>query len=92
MNSKVSCSPLSQPLGLIKCRLGIRDQIENEKLAVGATGRSRWGSFKELFMKGNRNRVAIGLTLMMCQNMTGVNVSLSPETKRFLLISQTQYS
>lgn len=54
--------------------IGIRDQIENERLLVGEAGRSRWSSFKELFLKGNRNRVAIGLTLMMCQNMTGVNV------------------
>ncbi|KAG8770430.1 hypothetical protein FRC12_004266 [Ceratobasidium sp. 428] len=53
---------------------GIRDQIENEKLVVGSVGYSRWSGFKELFMKGNRNRVAIGLTLMMCQNMTGVNI------------------
>ncbi|CAE6435927.1 unnamed protein product [Rhizoctonia solani] len=37
-------------------------------------GRSRWSSFKELFHKGTRNRVAIGLMLMMCQNMTGVNI------------------
>ncbi|KAG8772849.1 hypothetical protein FRC12_002862 [Ceratobasidium sp. 428] len=52
----------------------LQDQIENEKLVVGSVGYSRWSSFKELFMKGNRNRVAIGLTLMMCQNMTGVNI------------------
>ncbi|KAG8745058.1 hypothetical protein FRC10_008910 [Ceratobasidium sp. 414] len=53
---------------------GVRNQIENERLLVGSAGHSRWSSFKELFMKGNRNRVAIGLTLMMCQNMTGVNI------------------
>ncbi|QRW13631.1 Sugar (and other) transporter [Ceratobasidium sp. AG-Ba] len=53
---------------------GIRDQIENERLLAGSAGHSRWSGFKELFMKGNRNRLAIGLTLMMCQNMTGVNI------------------
>ncbi|KAH7337379.1 general substrate transporter [Rhizoctonia solani] len=53
---------------------GIREQIENEQLLAGEAGRSRWSSFKELFHKGTRNRVAIGLTLMMCQNMTGVNI------------------
>ncbi|ELU42358.1 quinate permease [Rhizoctonia solani AG-1 IA] len=52
---------------------GIREQIENERLLVGEAGSSWWSSFKELFHKGTRNRVAIGLTLMMCQNMTGVN-------------------
>jgi hypothetical protein len=30
--------------------------------------------FKRLFQKGVRNRVGIGLLLMMCQNMTGVNI------------------
>ncbi|CUA72755.1 putative quinate permease [Rhizoctonia solani] len=53
---------------------GIRTQIENERLLAGEAGRSRWSGFKELFHKGTRNRVAIGLTLMMCQNMTGVNI------------------
>lgn len=32
--------------------------------------------FKRLFQKGTRNRIGIGLLLMCCQNMTGVNVSL----------------
>ncbi|KAH7127386.1 general substrate transporter, partial [Dactylonectria macrodidyma] len=32
------------------------------------------GQVKALFKKGIRNRVAIGLCLMMCQNMTGVNI------------------
>lgn len=36
-------------------------------------------------MKGNRNRVAIGLTLMMCQNMTGVNVSPFVPRAMFLM-------
>lgn len=30
--------------------------------------------FKRLFEKGTRNRIAIGLLLMCCQNMTGVNI------------------
>lgn len=30
--------------------------------------------FKRLFQKGTRNRIAIGLILMCCQNMTGVNI------------------
>ncbi|KAF5005268.1 hypothetical protein FDECE_8254 [Fusarium decemcellulare] len=32
------------------------------------------GKLKDLFKKGIRNRLAIGLCLMMCQNMTGVNI------------------
>ena len=31
--------------------------------------------FKRLWQKGTRNRIAIGLFLMACQNLTGVNVS-----------------
>ena len=31
-------------------------------------------SVKRLFQKGTRNRIAIGLILMCCQNMTGVNI------------------
>jgi hypothetical protein len=54
---------------------GIREQIENERLLAADAERSWLSGFKELFHKGTRNRVAIGLTLMMCQNMTGVNVS-----------------
>ncbi|KPI36135.1 Quinate permease [Cyphellophora attinorum] len=30
--------------------------------------------FKRLFQKGTRNRIGLGLILMMCQNMTGVNI------------------
>ncbi|KAK1843887.1 quinate permease [Colletotrichum chrysophilum] len=32
------------------------------------------GKLKDLTKKGIRNRLAIGLCLMMCQNMTGVNI------------------
>ncbi|CAE6447840.1 unnamed protein product [Rhizoctonia solani] len=53
---------------------GIREQIENERLLAADAERSWLSGFKELFHKGTRNRVAIGLTLMMCQNMTGVNI------------------
>lgn len=30
--------------------------------------------FKRLFQKGVRNRISIGLLLMACQNLTGVNI------------------
>lgn len=33
--------------------------------------------FLRLFQKGTRNRIGIGLLLMCCQNMTGVNSMLS---------------
>ncbi len=32
-----------------------------------------WGLFKELWWKGNRNRMFIGIGLMIGQNMTGIN-------------------
>ena len=57
---------------------GMREQIDREEFISGGTT-SRFGKFRELFLKGNRNRLAIGVTLMMCQNMTGVNVSEPPD-------------
>ncbi|KAH6951271.1 general substrate transporter [Ilyonectria sp. MPI-CAGE-AT-0026] len=51
----------------------IRAEVEFEAhLAVLNPGFR--GQVKDLFRKGIRNRVAIGLCLMMCQNMTGVNI------------------
>lgn len=35
---------------------------------------SKKQSFKKLFEHGTRNRVGIGLLLMACQNLTGVNI------------------
>lgn len=48
----------------------IRLQVEERsKLRMSKTA-----MFKKLFEAGTRNRVAIGLALMACQNMTGVNI------------------
>jgi len=35
---------------------------------------SKKDMFYKLFQKGTRNRIAIGLLLMACQNLTGVNI------------------
>lgn len=51
---------------------GIKEQIELERAKSG--GETLKAKFKEMSLKGNRNRVAIGLLLMACQNLTGVNV------------------
>ncbi|KAH0605437.1 uncharacterized protein H6S33_004659 [Morchella sextelata] len=51
---------------------GIKEQIELEQLKSG--GSSLKANLKEMTLKGNRNRVGIGLLLMACQNLTGVNV------------------
>ncbi|KAH8154798.1 uncharacterized protein LAJ45_01329 [Morchella importuna] len=51
---------------------GIREQIELEQLKSG--GSSLKANLKEMTLKGNRNRVGIGLLLMACQNLTGVNI------------------
>ncbi|KAH8761211.1 sugar transporter [Diaporthe sp. PMI_573] len=51
----------------------IRAEVEFEAHIAGLNP-GTWLQFKELFKKGIRNRIAIGLTLMMCQNMTGVNI------------------
>lgn len=48
----------------------IRQQVEERsKLRMSKTQMA-----KKLFEKGTRNRIAIGLALMACQNMTGVNI------------------
>lgn len=48
----------------------IRQQCEQRSTAR----LSKKAQFKKLFEAGTRNRVAIGLLLMACQNMTGVNI------------------
>lgn len=48
----------------------IRQQVEERT----ANKMSLKESFKRLIQKGVRNRIIIGLLLMMCQNMTGVNI------------------
>lgn len=51
----------------------IRAEVEFEARISGQNPTLLSG-FKQMFKKGIRNRVAIGLCLMMCQNMTGVNI------------------
>ncbi|KAG6368412.1 hypothetical protein INS49_002618 [Diaporthe citri] len=51
----------------------IRAEVEFEAHIAGLNP-GTWLQFKELFKKGIRNRIGIGLCLMMCQNMTGVNI------------------
>lgn len=46
-------------------------QIDRERHAVG--GASFTAKLKELLTKGVRNRLAIGMAMMMCQNLTGIN-------------------
>ncbi len=48
----------------------IRQQVE-ERTANRMTFKE---SFKRLFQHGVRNRIGIGLLLMACQNLTGVNI------------------
>ncbi|KAK1485546.1 quinate permease [Colletotrichum tamarilloi] len=48
----------------------IKRQVED-----GSANRmSKSQMFKRLFEKGSRNRIGIGLLLMACQNLTGVNI------------------
>ncbi|KAF8244445.1 general substrate transporter [Wilcoxina mikolae CBS 423.85] len=51
---------------------GTREQIEYEESKSG--GKTLMSKFKEMAFKGNRNRIGIGLILMACQNLTGVNI------------------
>ncbi|CAZ82822.1 unnamed protein product [Tuber melanosporum] len=51
---------------------GIKEQIEFEASKGGAE--TFKGKVKEMCSKGNRNRIGIGLILMACQNLTGVNI------------------
>lgn len=48
----------------------IRRQIEERSTSKS----SKMDMFRKLFAKGTRNRIGIGLLLMACQNMTGVNI------------------
>ena len=48
----------------------IRQQCEERS----TTRLTKKQSFKKLFEHGTRNRLAIGLLLMACQNLTGVNI------------------
>ncbi|CAN8106560.1 unnamed protein product [Discula destructiva] len=48
----------------------IKLQIE-QRSTLKAT---KMDQFRKLFAKGTRNRIGIGLLLMACQNMTGVNI------------------
>src|SRR5271155_2114738 len=49
----------------------MRAQLEHEE--KWAHGTNWFSQFKELGMKGVRNRLAIGMCMMMCQNLTGIN-------------------
>jgi Sugar (and other) transporter len=49
----------------------MRAQLEHE--AKWAHGSNFFTQFKELRLKGIRNRLAIGMCMMMCQNLTGIN-------------------
>jgi len=52
-------------------------EIRVQNLVTLPPGGGKMGKkwmFKKLFEKGIRNRIAIGLLLMACQNLTGVNV------------------
>lgn len=49
----------------------MRAQLEHE--AKWAHGSTYLKQFKELGLKGVRNRLAIGMCMMMCQNLTGIN-------------------
>lgn len=50
----------------------VRTQLEEERHQSAKI--SKREKFQLLFKKGTRNRVSIGLLLMICQNFTGVNV------------------
>jgi hypothetical protein len=53
----------------------IREQAET----LNAGHLTKKQMFQRLFQKGTRNRVGLGLVLMACQNLTGVNV-VEPRT------------
>lgn len=55
----------------------VRDELSDIRMQVEerSANRMTFGEmFKRLFQKGVRNRIGIGLLLMACQNMTGVNI------------------
>lgn len=49
----------------------IRGQLDREAEAGGT--RSLWGGIKEALSPGNRERVFLGMGLMMLQNLSGIN-------------------
>lgn len=53
---------------------GIREQLDREGVVVKSAPLYQRLRLNELMLPGNRNRLGIGLVLMCCQNMTGVNV------------------
>ena len=68
----------------------MRAQLEHE----ASYGTSFVKQFKELGMKGVRNRLAIGMCMMMCQNLTGINGInyYSPTIFKSLGVSSTSTS
>jgi len=61
----------------------IRQQVEQRStMRMG-----KMDMFKKLFAHGTRNRIAIGLLLMACQNLTGVNI-ISESTAACLSLRQ----
>lgn len=61
----------------------IRQQVEQRStMRMG-----KMDMFKKLFAHGTRNRIAIGLLLMACQNLTGVNI-ISESTAACLSLQQ----
>jgi sugar porter (SP) family MFS transporter len=70
----------------------MRAQLEHESKMIRGT--SFFSQFKELGMKGVRNRLAIGMCMMMCQNLTGINGInyYSPTIFKSLGVSSTSTS
>ena len=55
----------------------IRDELSDirQQVEQRTANRMTYGEmFKRLIQKGVRNRIGIGLLLMACQNLTGVNI------------------
>jgi MFS family permease len=51
----------------------IQEAIQRQSQPLTSHPPSKFGLFRELWWKGNRNRVFIGLGLMIGQNLTGIN-------------------
>jgi hypothetical protein len=55
----------------------VRDELGEIRLQMeerSTLNRSKKEMAQKLFQKGTRNRIMIGLLLMACQNLTGVNI------------------
>lgn len=50
----------------------IEDGIRNQETERAGDRKSKWGIWGELWWKGNRRRVFIGVGLMVGQNLTGI--------------------